>query len=276
MKNPLCFAILCGLAVTVAARGQLAGDIPASTQAVKTEPPPIQFHVLQSWKSDLGNRCIYLNRVAPPVLPAAPIKAQQENPQISETALAQILASEKKSEVLFLSATVYDHKVTEISGMEDGRAWRVFSNIDFNLLSGAVTFESADTDYSLLLAVNNMSRQFGQPLKADNLQDLEAVNTENIPALDKLSATQAQYIVADDVDGATPSAKKLAAFDALHVFYDANCQQLADAYAKREAARFEQESKPKVQPPKPPDTVVNFWPGNGTVVIDAASKRMKP
>ena len=249
--------------------------IAQTDKATNPERPPIHFQVLQGWKADLGDHAIFLNRVAPPVLPTTPPPAPAPTAEeIAAAKSAQTQTPRKKSEMLFLSATVYAHQYTEIGWTDGGHTFRAYSNIDFNLLTGAGAIESADTVYSLLLAVSNTSRQPGRPPQADPSQD-SAVGIERIPDLGKLSATKAQYLIAEDETGITPQAKDLAALDALHLFYDANRQQLAEAYAQREAARIEEGAKPKAQPPKPPDTVVNFWPGKNTVIIEGNSKAIK-
>lgn len=248
-----------------------------AVEAAKQERPAIQFHVLQGWRADLGDRSIYLNRVAPPVLQTAPVKIQQSNPQTSETIPTRVLVAGKKSEVLFLSATVFDHHISEISWTDGARQWTAFSNVDFNLFGGSATFEIADTVYSLLLVVTN------ETTGANGLNQLGAPATEKplsvrkqVPSLEKLSPTQAQYLIAGDESGTVPQAKDLAAMDALHVYFDANRQRLTEEFAKREAEKIAQEQRPKEPPPKPADTIVNFWPGNGSVIIDARRKGVRP
>jgi len=59
----------------------------------------------------------------------------------------------KKSVLLFLSATVYDRNVTEVRGFGTQGEYRIFSNIDFNLLAGLGGFETPDTSYSLLMGL---------------------------------------------------------------------------------------------------------------------------
>ena len=157
--------------------------------------------------------------------------------------------------------------------MDGEHQWAAFSNIDFNLFGGSATIATADTVYSLLLAVGNQTSEVnelvepgvaeaGKPLPVGKL----------IPSPDQFSPTRAQYLVVEDEAGAAPQARDLAALDALHVYFDANRQRLATEYASREAARIAQEQRPKAPPPKPKDTVVNFWPGNGTVITDARRK----
>jgi len=261
MRTPAALCLVTLFAVIASAQ-----DAPDASKAVL---PSIQFQVLKGWKTDLGDHSIYLNRVAPPILKAPPVQVQQVNPQISEAAAAKIVGSQKRFEILFFSATVYDHKFSEIRWEDNQRQWKAMSNTDFNLLCGA-TFETKDAVYTLLpLGL------FNKTTSADGTNVKDAAIADPDPQqrslMNKLSTNKAQYVVAPVVSGATPRQKDLEALDALHVYYDANRQTLADAYAKREVARIAEEQKPK-QPQKPKDTIVNFWPGNGTVIIDGKSK----
>lgn len=182
----------------------------------------------------------------------------------------------KKSEVLFLSATVHHHRFTEIRWMEDRHQFRVFSNLDFNVFAGVTTFESADTIYSMLLAVANTPEpSLNQPPEGSP-QNPAATDAHDIPDLRKLSATQAQYVVLENEDGAVPSETQLAALDGLHFYHDAHCQRLAEAAAVRETARIAEKSQPKAEPPKPPPTVVNFWAGQRTKMRDWKQGEVKP
>lgn len=145
--------------------------------------------------------------------------------------------------------------------MDAGRAWSAYSNIDFNVLAGAGAFETDDTVYSLLLSVQNVSTGAGGPGAGRPLPA-----RKQLPPQDILSHTVSQYLIVGDKADSEPVQKDLAALDALHIYYDANRQRIADEYAKREAARIEQERMLREHPPKPKDTVVNYWIGTKPVV----------
>jgi hypothetical protein len=235
-------------------------------EAAEPEPAPIQFQALKSWRVDLGDRSVFLNRVAPPVLPAAPVAALQVDARIGQTDAAEAVAVGKKSEVLFLAATVYDHRFTEIRWVGGERGWSAFSNIDFNLFVGAGSFETEDAAYSLLLGVGNATT--GAAEAAGGVATLDrtlSAERNRLPPPELLSPARAQYFVVGDGPGAAAPACDLAALDALHRYFDANRQRLADAHAQREAARIEHEQRMKELPPKPRATVVHYWK------MDAAS-----
>lgn len=229
------------------------------------EPAPIQFQVLKGQKVDLGNRSIYLNRVVPPILPAAPVKPPQTDVQITQVDANEVLAPQKQSDVLFLSATVYDHSFTEIRWVSGERRWSAFSNIDFNLLAGAGGVETEDTVYSLFLGLGNATTGATESPEGGTPEDqTPAPEQKAFPALDQLSPTLAQYLVVKDEPDVAPLAKDLAALDALHRYYDANKERLAGEYVKREAARIEREQWLKDHPPVAQDTIINFWPIRST------------
>ena len=245
-----------------------------SLETVKPERPPIHFQVVKSWMADLGDHAIFLNQVAPPILPQSPVALPQANAQATGAVLRRNPAVGKKSDLLFLSATVQDHRFTEIRWTEDGRSCSAFSNIDFNLLAGSVSFETADTVYSLMLSVRNVTTNPAAPAVQSVGKPQPA--RWQIPGLDQLSPARAQYLYVVDESGIPPREQELAALDSLHLYFDAHRQRLADEYAKREAARIADEQQPKVPPPPKPDTVVNFWPGPGTVLRDAKPKEAQP
>ena len=232
--------------------------------AMNPERPAIKFQVLQSRKIDLGNHSLIINRVVPPVLPELPpAPAPRSAEQIAAARAAAALRRPAKKRVnLFLSATVYDRKVTEIRWSGGSHEHRVFSNIDFNLFGGACDLETADTIYSLMLAVGNETAEQVERFNRHAAEHgLPTRLRKQIPSLETFSQTRSEYVVAEDETHATPSGEELKALDALHVFYDANRQQLADEYAKREAARIAREQWLKEHPPKPKDTVINYWIG---------------
>ena len=56
--------------------------------------------------------------------------------------------------MLFFSATVLDHRLTELRWFEEGGMFRAFSNIDFQYFSGMGEIETADSIYTLMLALD--------------------------------------------------------------------------------------------------------------------------
>ncbi len=242
MKTPV--ALLLATFLTGLASGQ---ESPAE---LNSATPPIKFQVLQSRKIDLGNRFLIFNRVVPPILPEPPAPPPPTAEQIAAVESAAVLRPPvKKRETMFLFATVYDRKVTEIRWFGGDYEHRVFSNIDLNLFAGACDIETADTTYFLMLAVGNATTEQGGPKRI----------RKQVPPPESFSKIRSEYIVAEDETHPAPGAQELQGLDALHVYYDANRQRLTEEHVKREAEDAARAQWIEEHPPVPKDTVINFW-----------------
>ena len=245
--------------------------IPATAQqenALTVQPQTeIRFRVLEQTQINLGDHKVILNRVEPPVLPKPRAVVARPSSPLSAAAVQTALRQEsKKSEVLFLSATVYDREVTQLRWFGEGGEFQAFSNIDFNFLSGLGVIETDDTVYSILMGLGNESRA------AASEQNRTA--TAQVPLLNQFSPKRAEYFVVED-KAKPATAEALAGIDALHRYYDANRERLAEDYKQREAARVEREIWLKAHPPIPRDTVINFWPADTKQVQEMQTKEGK-
>jgi hypothetical protein len=98
-------------------------------------------------------------------------------------------------------------------------------------------------------AFNQHAREQGWPQQS----------LKEIPPPAQFSSLRAEYIVIEDEKHVAPADEQLIGLDALHVYYDANKQRLAEEYAQREAAEAERQQWLKDHPPEPKDIVVNYW-----------------
>jgi len=230
------------LLLVVAERG-FAQDAVQPNAAAKLPP----FQVIESLEVRRGQATTVYQRVVPPVLPPrprAPVRPAEE-PQAPPLTAAQQRRAAKRSAVMFLSATVYDHRVTELRWWENGREVRAFSNADFNLLAGRSEIETVETIYWLILAVGNLTAAevaaLNQRIAAEGLP----LAPRQMPAPENFSATRAEYVLAEGSARPLPAAETLAGLDALHVFYDANKAMLVEDEARRtteQAARVRKQS----------------------------------
>lgn len=246
MKTKLVLAV--SSLLTVAAAGQQAAteEKPASALA--------SFQVLRQWRVGAGDHAIILNRVAPPVLPPTPpAPAPPTAGQIAAADAFEARHPAKQHAVLFLFATVYDRKVTEVRWFGAQGECRIFSNIDFNLLAGTGGFETDETVYSLMLVLDNRTVAEAAAKRAAK------AGGKQIPQPEEFSATRAEYIVAEDAARKPPAAEDLTVLNALHVYFDANRQRLAESYLLREKANAERQRELKARPPAPQDTVIHYW-----------------
>ncbi len=218
--------------------------------------PAIRFQTIESRTVHLGDHSVLMNRVISPVLPEPPVRIKAEVIEGVE----EEVQPQKRHQVLFLSTTVYDRKVTEIRWSEGARTFAVFSNIDFNYFTGIGSFETADTQYMLILGLGNETS--GQ-VEAFNKNAAEQGWAEEYwkqrPPFERFSPKRSEYVISESKAASAPSDEQLSALDALHGYFDANKQQLMDNYAKRQALNEERARRAKEHPPVPKDTVINFW-----------------
>ena len=120
-----------------------------------------------------------------------------------------------------------------------------YSNIDFNLLCGLGTFDSADTIYSTIFAVGDATRE-------DRV-------TAFVPALSEFPQSVSVYFVPSDDVFTDEDIAILNGLDALHAYYDANRAKLQQARLEREQKRLAAEQWRKDHPPVPKDEVLFIW-----------------
>lgn len=268
----------------VAAASGFAQEIIAPATADVETPQPINFQVLRTKEIKLENRSIILNRVVAPVLPAPP--PPPPPPTAEEIAVAKVAATEaalnyqaKKHELLFFSATVYDGRVTEVSWFDNQHEYKVFSSINFNHLAGLGWFETADTEYMLLMGVGEQTSEqvaiFNQRVSEEGWPQLR----REIPPPESFTQNRAEYFVVEDENHPAPTPAQLQALDDLHVYYDANKPRLIEEHTQREAARLVREREFRENPPVPKNSVINYWfgeGGKGTRVLDKKSLGGRP
>ncbi len=217
------------------------------TNPANAEKPERNFQVLKRTVIKRGDHSIIYQRVAPP--PVAAPSAPAPVP-VAKVLSPQDLATQRRREakqhaVLFFSATVLDHKLTELHWTEEGRSYRAFSNIDFQYFSGMGEIETADAIYTLMLALDG-----GTP-------EMLAERTREFPQIAVLPKDRAGWVLADGL-GQT-NAPMMTALDAIHPYYDAHREALMQAYSEREAARAEAERQLRENPPPRKNTVINYW-----------------
>ena len=237
--------LLAGLLITLPISAQEPANPPAA------EKPERSFQVLEQTVIKRGDHSIIYQRVAPPP-PAAPsTPAPVPAPRVlsAEERAAQQRREAKLHAVLFLSATVLDHRVTELRWSDEGKEYRAFSNIDFRYLSGMGEIETANAIYTLMLALDS-----GPP-------ETLAERTREFPQIAALPKDRAAWVLADG-SGQT-NTTGMTVLDAIHPYYDAHREALLQAYGEREAARSEAERQLREQPPVRKDTVIRYWKKSG-------------
>ena len=213
----------------------------------------LDLKVLESVEVKLPNRSIIYKRVEPPAVPVSP-SATQAVLDATNTATETL---EEKSEVLLLSATVHDRRVSELRWSFRQRRYTAVSNIDMNYFRGLGGFETGGTAWLLVMGIGNETSESSEALAQSAVEKgwpwrMWHWFSEAQPA------PVAEYVL---VNGdSPPEPGVLAAIDALHAFYNANRQTLIADFERREAENAARANWLKVHPPVPKDTTVHFWP----------------
>ena len=210
------------------------------------QQPATGVVVRKTWALKQGGQTVILQRVepppaAPPSAPAPPVKAPDLSPEERET-LRQREA--KAHTVLFLSATVFDHRFTELRWTEAGRAHRAVSSIDFQYLGGLPEIETADAIYTVMLALGSVTAAEAEE------------KTRQLPPVSQLPKDRAAWLPVEDPG--RESTPVMTALDAIHTWFDAHRAELLRAYEQRTAAEAERQRQLREHPPAPPAIIIRY------------------
>ena len=227
------------------------------------QPPERPFTVRKEWVRQQGGQTVIFQRVdPPPALPSAaplpPVKAPDLSPQELE-ALRQREA--KPRTVLLLSATVFDHRFTELRWTGEGGKFRAFSSVDFQYLGGMQEIETADAIYTVMLALAD-----GTATEAEEM-------TRKFPQITLLPKDRAAWVPAEDP--ARENARVLVALDAIHTYYDAHRAELVRTHEQRTAAEAERQRQLREHPPVPKTMVIRYWKKPAPIAPPAAQEAGK-
>ena len=188
----------------------------------------------------------------PPPLPPLPVT----DPEVMAR-LAEMSAKHKQTEIVFLSATVYDHKRTLLRcypNREAGKEITAWSNLDFNHFCGFGDFEATGADgevrkYALHMGIGNENTaRRGAWLASKGIEYQEP----QIPALpDDMPA----FVVQSE----NPDPESITLLEDLHALYRTEGKRMAEACAAREEAHEERKAYLLANPPKPKDVTIHFW-----------------
>ena len=135
-----------------------------------TPPDPlagVPVQVLNQQQVTYGNHTITLNRIAPPTFPSpTPTPAPQTGANTNAAHHGPQTRSargndpggnaDKTLQIVFLSATVYDHQFTALrwcGGVNP--EFSAYVNLDFNCFAGVEQIETADTVYLIFLGLGD-------------------------------------------------------------------------------------------------------------------------
>lgn len=252
----------------VAIPEQIANGTP---QEPTPEPEPIKFEVLSSLTKRMevteaselpdlppvkGTINVTVQLVKDPGLPkpAPPLPALPPDDPAVVARMEELQETHQGTQLVFLSATVYDHSRTLLRifpyGKSDGKiaAW---SNLDFNHFSGFSTFSAKAADgtfeeIGLLMGIGNEEEdeKRGTLEKASKLPD-NATAGPAFAVIEGLASGEAMDIL-----------------EQLHALYRTEGTRMAEAFVAREKAHAERKAYLLANPPTPQDVVIQFWKRN--------------
>ena len=189
----------------------------------------------------------------PPPLPALP----PDDPAVIAK-MEEIRENYHGTELVFLSATVYDHSRTLLricpNGKTEGEitAW---SNVDFNHFSGFSTFQVKGSDgtfhdYGLLMGIGNTDTYRMRKRLAQHDYD-----QPEIPEMPDLAFSGPSFVV---IDGETKG-EAMDTLSQVHDLYRKEGVRMEEAFHAREKAYADRKAYLLANPPVPEDIVIRFW-----------------
>lgn len=241
------------------------------------KPEPIDFEVLTSRTkriavteapemSDLppikGTINVTVQMVKDPGLPdpPPPLPALPPSDPAVLARMEELRKNYRGTELVFLSATVYDHSRTHLRIYPNGNvageisAW---SNVDFNHFSGFSTLRVKDSDgtfrdYGLLMGIGNSATR---RIRKRNAQHGLEFDAPEIPALPDLAISGPSFVVASGKQ----DSEAMDTLSQIHDLYRKEGVRMEEAFHAREKAYAERKAYLLANPPVPKDVAVQFW-----------------
>jgi hypothetical protein len=196
----------------------------------------------------------------PPPMPPAP----PDDPAVLAR-MAELVENYRETQLVFVSATVYDHSRTFLRCYPSGNGHReeisAWSNLDFNHFSGFATFQVKGTDgeirqFGLVMALGNEEIERTR-LREQRLveHDIEFEPVE-IPQLPDLATSGPAFVV---TEGDTTDQESIELIEGMHNLYKVEGSRMEEAYHARIKAYEERKAYLLANPPKPDDVTIQFW-----------------
>jgi hypothetical protein len=178
-------------------------------------------------------------------MPPVEVKQKEELTPKQRDQLQELQTlAQKEHATQMLSATVYDREVTRVSWSHDSEPYVVFTNVDFNYLSGTHSVETETQDYTFFLGIGHASR-------ANN-----PYPSEVIPPSTTFSPDRSEYILAQ---GDPANAEATAGLEVLLAHYDAHLPELKIQLQRREALTAAKKRYDAANPKEPEPFIMQFW-----------------
>lgn len=192
----------------------------------------------------------------PPPLPALP----PDDPAVLAR-MAELHENYQGTELVFVSATVYDHSRTLLRCYPSGGASReiaAWSNLDFNCFSGFATYQVKGADgevrqYGLMMGIGNDDTGREAALLAKHDMSYKAPEIPELP--DRASGGPAFVVT----EGDTSNKESMAVIAGMHDLYRVEGVRMEEAYQARIKAADERRAYLLANPPVPQDVTIQFW-----------------
>lgn len=191
--------------------------------------------------------------------PPTPLPPLPPDDPVVVARLAELAEKHRGTQLVFISATVYNHSRTFLRIYPNGRvggmvtAW---SNLDFNHFSGFSTYRVKDAedetlyDFGLLMGVGSTDTERWEELAAEKGYEYEA---PEIPEMPDFADTGPSFLVVEG-DAESPAMDTL---EQIHDLYRKEGARMEEAHHARVKARAERKAWLLANPPVPED--VTTW-----------------
>lgn len=211
-----------------------------------------------------GRISVTVRKVIDPGLPELPkpLPPLQPTDPAVIARLAEYAGKYRGTELLFVSATVYDHSRTFLRIYPNGRvkdevtAW---SNLDMNHFSGWGSYRAIGPngeikEFMLLMGIGNEDTGGMEKLFSKHGHTYEK---PEIPRMRDVSAGPA-YVIVDGKDSGSEALETLAE---IHELYSVEGARMERAFHSRVAEEKKLRAYYLANPPEPKDVVMNYWRG---------------
>lgn len=243
------------------------------------KPEPIEFEVLRSHTKQVhvvespempglpapeGTINVTVQLVKDPGLPdpPPPLPALPPDDPAVLARMEELREEYQETQLVFVSATVYDHSRTYLRCYPSGGGGRKeicgWSNLNFNHFSGFATYQVKGADgelreYGLLMGIGNEDTQQRAEWLAKH--DREYVAPE-IPSLPELATAGPAFLISE---GDTTDREAVELIEGMHSLYRTEGARMEEAYHARVKAYEERKAFLLANPPKPKDVVIRVW-----------------
>ncbi len=259
---------------------QIPGNITDGTPSPPApKPEPIEFDVLRSHTKRVhvvespempglpapeGTINVTVQLVKDPGLPdpPPPLPALPPDDPAVLARMEELRGEYQETQLVFVSATVYDHSRTYLRCFPSGGGGRKeicgWSNLDFNHFSGFATYQVKGADgelreYGLLMGIGNEDTQQRAEWLAK--RDGEYVAPE-IPSLPELATAGPAFVISE---GDTTDREAMELIEGMHSLYRTEGARMEEAYHARVKAYEKRKAYLLANPPKPKDVVIRVW-----------------